>query len=253
MKKTDLFKADKVMAERVAEFMRTKVWGITLKARFKKEEEETIASINGLKNLDGSVLADKGEESIKALENHLVELEEKLNNQLKEEASFDFTDNDKTFYKGYKSAQSEEEVINAIIGWFATYNLTVTKDNDIVITIANAISGSKKASATTIIRSGAKQFTDDKRSKGDVIGLLYGKLAERMLEVGTLKAEAIQEDVREFYAPKNKNKKESKKEVKKVEVKDHSDNNAYVEWCKENKYEVCETSWKMFETLVNAM
>ena len=207
MKKTDLFKADKVMAERVSEFMRTKVWGITLKARFKKEEEQTLASINGLKNLDGSVLADKGEESIKALEKHLEELAEKLSKQLEEEAKFDFTDNDKNFYKGYKSAQTEEEVINAIIGWFKVYNLEVSKDNDIVISINDAISGSKRASASVIIRSGATKFTDAKRSKGDVIGLLYGTLAERMLEVGTLKATEIQEDVREFYAPKKKEKK----------------------------------------------
>ena len=210
MKKTDLFKADKAMSERVAEFMRTKVWGITLKARFKKEEETILASIEGLKKLDGSVLADKGKDSISALEDKLDELAEKLENQLKEEAKFDFTDNDKNFYKGYKSATTEEEIAGAICAWFKTYGLEVTPENDIVVAIFNAISGSKKASATTVIRSGATKFVDDKRSKGDVIGLFYGVLAERMLEVGTLKATEIQEDVREFYAPKKKAKKESK-------------------------------------------
>ena len=210
MKKTDLFKANKVMAERVAEFMRTKVWGITLKARFKKEEESILASIEGLKKLDGSVLADKSKDSISALEKKLDELAEKLSKQLEEEAKFDFTDNDKNFYKGYKSAKTEEEVASAIIGWFKVYNLEVSADNDIVVAINDAISGKKRASASTIIRSGATQFVDDKRSKGDVIGLLYGTLAERMLEVGTLKATEIQEDVREFYAPKKKEKKESK-------------------------------------------
>lgn len=213
MKKTDLFKADKVMAERVSEFMRTKVWGITLKARFKKEEETILASIEGLKKLDGSVLAEKGADSISALEDKLDELAEKLSKQLEEEAKFDFTDNDKNFYKGYKSAKSEEAVCSAIIGWFATYNLAVEKDSDIVVAINDAISGKKKASASTIIKSGAKQFVDEKRSKGDVIGLLYGVLAERMLEVGTLKPTEIQEDVREFYAPKKKEKK-AKKESK---------------------------------------
>lgn len=207
MKKTDLFKADKVMAERVSEFMRTKVWGITLKARFKKEEETILASIEGLKKLEGSVLADKGADSISALEEKLDELAEKLSKQLEEEAKFDFTDNDKNFYKGYKSAQTEEEVINAIIGWFKVYNLEVSKDSDVVVLINDAISGHKKASASAIIRSNATKFTETKRSKGDVIGLLYGTLAERMLEVGTLKATEIQEDVREFYAPKKKEKK----------------------------------------------
>lgn len=211
MKKTDLFKADRQMSERVAEFMRTKVWGITLKARFKKEEETILASIEGLKKLEGSVLADKGADSISALNDKLDELADKLSKQLEEEAKFDFTDNDKNFYKGYKSATTEEEVINSIIGWFQVYNLEVSSENDIVISINDAISGKKRASASTIIRSGATKFVDNKRSKGDVIGLLYGTLAERMLEVGTLKATEIQEDVREFYAPK---KKESKKESK---------------------------------------
>ena len=210
MKKTDLFMADRKMSERVADFMRTKVWGITLKARFKKEEEEILASINGLKKLEGSVLAEKSAESIVALEKKLVELSEKLTKQLEEEAKFDFTDNDKAFYKGYKSATTDEEVANSVIGWFKTYNLEVTSENDIVISICDAISGKKRASASTIIRSGATKFTDDKRSKGDVIGLLYGVLSERMLEVGTLKATEIQEDVREFYAPKKKAKKDKK-------------------------------------------
>lgn len=210
MKKTDLFKANKGMSARVEEFMRTKVWGITLKTRCKVEIEKAQASIEGLKNLDGSVLADKGEESIKALEVHIFELQEKLANQLKEEATFELTDNDKNLYKAYKEAESADAVINAIIGWFAAYELEVTGDNDIVVAILDAISGKKRAGAKVIINSGATKFVEDKRTKTDVIGLFYGTLAERMLQVGTLKATAIQEDVREFYAPKKKDKKESK-------------------------------------------
>jgi len=210
MKKTDLFKANKGMSTRVEDFMRTKVWGITLKARCKAEIEKAQASIEGLKNLDGSVLADKGEESIKALESHIFELQEKLANQLKEEATFELTENDKNLYKAYKEAESADAVINAITEWFAAYELKVTGENDIVVAILDAISGKKRAGAKVIINSGATKFVEDKRTKTDVIGLFYGTLAERMLEVGTLKATAIQEDVREFYAPKKKDKKESK-------------------------------------------
>lgn len=207
MKKTDLFKADKAMSGRAAEFMRTKVWGITLKARCKAEIAKAEASIEGLRNLDGSVLGNKGKDSIMALEAHITELNNKLTEQLKEEATFELTENDKTFYKSYKEAENESAVINAIIAWFGAYNLTVTGDNDIVISILEAISGKKRASAKVIINSGATKFVENKRTKTDVIGLFYGTLAERMLEVGTLKAEAIQEDVREFYAPKKKSKK----------------------------------------------
>ena len=212
--KVDLFQADKAMSERVAEFMRTKVWGITLKARCKAEIAKAEASIEGLRNLDGSVLADKGKDSIIALEAHITELNTKLAEQLKEEATFDLTENDKTFYKAYKDATTESEVVEAIIAWFAAYHLEVTKDSDIIALIAGAISGAKRASAKTIVNSGATQFVESKRTKTDIIGLFYGVLAERMLEVGTLKATEIQEDVREFSAPKKKVKKESKKESK---------------------------------------
>lgn len=210
MKKTDLFKAEKAMSERVADFMRTKVWGITLKARCKKEIEEAEASIVGLKKLDGSILAESSKESIIALEARITELQNKLSEQLKSEATFELTENDKTFYKSYKEAESEVGVAEAIIAWFDAYKLKVDKENDIVISILEAIGGKKRASAKVIINSGATQFVEGKRTKTDVIGLLYGTLAERMLEVGTLKPTAIQEDVREFYAPKKTTKKESK-------------------------------------------
>ena len=41
--------------------------------------------------------------------------------------------------------------------------------------------------------------------------------------------------------------------TKKRKVNDHSDNTIYVEWCKENNYEVCANSWKLFEAMINAM
>ena len=207
MKKTDLFVAKREMSERVAEFMRTRVWGITLKARCKKQIDELICAINGMEKLRGSVLWDETEKAIAELNSQIVEHEEKLAKQLEEEAKFSYTQNDKTFYDAYKEAKEGEGVATAICNWFAEYELTVTGENDIVASIMDAISGKRKASATTVIRSGAERFVEDKRSKGEVLGLLYGVLAERMLEVGTLKPTAIQDDVKEFYAPKQKAKK----------------------------------------------
>lgn len=211
MKKTDLFKANREMSTRVAEFMRTKVWGITLKARCQKEVKEAQTSIEGLKKLNGSILAEEGKKSILALEARITELNDALAKQLEEEAKFEYTQNDKDFYTAYKNATDITGVAHAIIDWFKVYGLEVTGDNDIVISIMDAISGKKKASAKVVINSGATKFVDEKRTKGDVLGLLYGTLAERMLEVGTLKPVEIQSDVREFYAPKQKKeKKESK-------------------------------------------
>lgn len=77
-----------------------------------------------------------------------------------------------------------------------------TLENDIL----SAIKGEKAANGRTIIKSGATQFTQ-KRSKGDVLKVFYGKLAEHMLAAGTLKAQEIPEDVKKAYAKKGKKSK----------------------------------------------
>lgn len=38
-----------------------------------------------------------------------------------------------------------------------------------------------------------------------------------------------------------------------IKQNDHSDNAIYVEWCKNNEYEVCAGSWKLFEAMVDLM
>lgn len=210
MKKTDLFQADRAMSERVAEFMRIRVWGITLKARCKKEIDDIKSGITGLEKLKGSALWENTKDEIVALYDQIDTLKENLDKQVEEEATFKYTETDNTFYNSYKKAEDNSGVEKAISEWFRHYNLEVTGENDIVASIMVAISGKKKASASVVINSQAKCFVEEKRTKGDVMSLFYGTLAERMLEVGTLKPTAIQEDVREMYAPKKKTKKESK-------------------------------------------
>ena len=210
--KVDFFKADKSMSTRVADFMSKKVWGITLKSRLTREIRGLEDKIANLEKLRGSILDKTDEDGNNTLDLQKKEFEaqsevkqNELKAQLEAEAKFEFTDNDNRFFKAYKSAKTDKEVKDAIIGWFEEYKLdvkgTTTLDN-----LADAISGSRRANSKTVIRSNATQFTNDKRTKGDVLGVFYGRLSELMLAVGTLKATAIQEDVREFYAPKKNNK-----------------------------------------------
>lgn len=212
MKKTmnvDLFQADKAMGERVADFMQKKVWGITLQYRYKKEVETITASIEGLRKLEGSILQNQTEENIKALENRIVELTEALKKQKEEEATFSFTEADNTLFKEYDKATTNVMIYTAIVKWFKVYGLDV--DGTLFIqSMMDAIGGKQPENNKGIIRSGATKFNAEKRKKANFMKVFYGELAEAMLKAGTLKPTAIPEDVREFYAPKKKDKKEKK-------------------------------------------
>lgn len=208
-KKVDLFQADRTMADRVSDFMQKKVWGITLQTRYKKEVETIQASIEGLRKLEGSILAEQTEANIKALEDRIVELTEALKKQKEEEATFSFTEADEAMYTAYKKATTNAMIYSAIVEWFKCYSLDV--DGTMFIqTMMDAIGGKQPNNNKGIIRSGATVFNAEKRTKTNFLKVFYGELAEAMLKAGTLKATAIPEDVREFYAPKAKTKKDKK-------------------------------------------
>ena len=146
---------------------------------------------------------------IEALKTHIIALSEELKKKKEEEATFSYTEADKALYKSYKSATTMAMVHTAIEKWFSVYSLEVA-GSDLINEIVSAISGEAPATNKEVINSGATKF-NGKRRQGDFLKVFYGKLAEKMLEAGTLKATAIPEEVREYYAPKKKEGKKSKK------------------------------------------
>lgn len=217
MKKVDFFAADKTMSERVADFMQKKVWGITLRSRIKREITDLEGKIANLEKLRGSIFDEvdaDGNNKIDIQKEEYITLSEKkqkeLEDQIEAEATFAYSDFDNEFYKAYKKAEKNSDIVGAIATWFRHYNLDVV-DAVIVTNIMDAIAGKRRNSAGALIRSGATKFNADKRTKNDVVLLFYGELAEAMLQAGTLKATAIPEDVREFYAPKKKAAKKNTK------------------------------------------
>lgn len=209
-KKVDLFKASKAMSERVSDYMNKKVWGIVLKTRYQlklakaeKRQEFWTFENNRSKEETGENKYAQEIENIKA---EIIELQAKYEDQRQKEATFAYIDADKTFYKIYEKAEDKEGVLKAIRQWFAPYKLVDIEGSTLEESIYDAITGDRRASARTIINSGATKFTQ-KRSKNDVLGLFYGRLSELMLEAGTLKPSEIPEDVRDQFAPKKKAKK----------------------------------------------
>ena len=205
MAKVNMFTADKMMSERVVEFMRCKVWGIVLKKRYQLNVEKIQQKIAILEESrgDNTLTDEQVDELIAKGEEQIVELTEAHKKQLEEEAKFIYLDIDNQFFKAYKSAEDNKALKNAVIFFCDNWGLKVEKTS-FLDDLCETISGRRKLGASAIIRSEAKKFTDAKRTKGDVLALLYGRLAEKMIEVGTIKPQSIPEDIREAYAPKKR-------------------------------------------------
>ena len=204
MKRTDLFAANKEMSTRVADYMRIKVWNVTIKARLEKALKDGAQRIETLQGLAQDTGKDYSE-AISDIEAVVEAARENYKKLVEDGEKFELTENDKEFYKNYKNEGMKNE--DAIVKWFKKYDLDLKSGDDLVVDLASAIAGARKLSGRGIVKADAEKFTDNVRTKSDVMTVFYGRLSERMLEAGTLKPEAIPEDVRAFYAPKKANKK----------------------------------------------
>lgn len=204
--KCDLCSKDPALRNRVADYMQKKIWGITLKARCKKEIQEKENAILALQKLEGSIKQDSAKETINELRIQILDLENALAKQIEKEATFAYTEYDIELYSSYKSATTDAQIYSALAKWFANYGFDVSKNAVFIKMFQNAIAGERRASASVIIRSEGQQFTVSKRSKSDMLNIFYSKLSEFMLVKNVLSAETIPADIREYYAPKKKNK-----------------------------------------------
>ena len=202
-KKVDMFKADKTFAARVCEYMHARVWGIVYKKRLQVELEELDRKIAILDEMskDGTEImtADELKEAQERYASLKEEATKKYQKKVEEDATFAYSEHDNAFFKTYsKDGDHREE---AVIDFCEAYGLQV-QDTTMLDDIVSALGGARKASATTIIRSKAKTFTLDKRSKGDILNILYGRIAEYMIKAGTIKPQSIPDDIRQAYAKK---------------------------------------------------
>jgi hypothetical protein len=205
MAKVDFFKADKGFSKRVVEYMDKKVWAITLKTRYRKDIEKLESDLVRYDEVLNSTDV-VGEEELKSATTlkllalkKIDETTKKYQEQVEKEGKFEWNDADKKFYDVYK----DKGVAAAITEFCALYGLNV-ENTDLLLELEQAISGARRATAKTIIQSGAKTFTSDIRTKGDVLGIVYGRLAEKMIAAGTIKAADIPDDIKAAYAPKAK-------------------------------------------------
>lgn len=197
MKKVDFFQADKTMSTRVSYFMKVRISDVTRQTRYKKEIKDIEQKIeNAPEDLKGSILADRIDELIEELINKKEVIKEEYKKLREEAEKFSFNEADNAFYKAYKNGNVEE----GLTEWANYYNFNIT-DTTLLQELKMVVSGVRVATNKTIIKSGAKTFTQA-RSKQDVLKTLYSVLCEKMIEAGTIKPEQLPDDIVNFYSKK---------------------------------------------------
>jgi hypothetical protein len=203
-KKVDFFQSAKTLSARTSKFFRVVIKKAELNAIYSERiaaNETSIASINDMLSR-GTDLNVTVEELEKMRENY-VTINEALKNEweklLKEQATFEFTEDDKAFKKALKSASSQEDVIKAVRVFFKGYKLEVA-NTTFEAAILESIG--KKVDVKTIVKSnGTKALSYD---ANNALKNLYGVSFEAMVEAGTIKAADIPSVLAKKYEKKSK-------------------------------------------------
>lgn len=187
---------------RVAEFLDVQVWAITLFARYNAR----------IKNYEG-VLADKSnpnrvyinpedkELAIKRAQEDLDSVKAEYKKIRDEKAKFVFSKEDNQFKKDFKAAKTGSEVREAIRTWCASFNLQVA-NTDLEARIMQAIAGKDVNTSRAKVNTG--KCNADSRREGVALKLLYGEVADYMVEKGVTIPMQFEDDIKAKYAPKVK-------------------------------------------------
>ena len=200
--KVDFFQSSRTLATRTSEFFRVVIKKAELNTIYSEKisaNEASIASIDDmLKN--GSKL-DVSEEELQKMRENYVTINEALKVEwdklLVEQATFEYTANDKKFKKAMKNASTIDDVKNAIREFFKEYKLEVANT-----TFESALIESigKKVTVKTLVKSnGTKALSYDITN---ALKNLYAVSFEWMVEAGTIKSANIPSVLQKKYEKK---------------------------------------------------
>ncbi len=201
-KQVNMFEASKALSERVAFFMKARVNGAILKARYDDARKKYQSAVEALENVKGTMIEEHYLESLKALEDDIAAKKAEYEKNIEETATFEYSEADKALYKSYKDGES---VSDALCKWARAYDLEIA-GTDFLKQLLTGIAGLKPENGRGIIKSKGTSFVK-LRSKDDILKTMYGMYTEKMLDVGTLKVKQIPADVYAMYAPKAKKAK----------------------------------------------
>lgn len=205
VKRVDVYSANKDFTARIAEFLDVQVWGITLAARYNAKIKSYEAVLADKSKPDRVYLNDEVKKAtIEGAQKDLDDVKAEYKKLRDEKAKFVFTKGDNEFKKAYKAAESGSEVREAIRTWADAYNLKVA-NTDLEARIMQAISGKDKNTSRGKVNTGRCNM--EKRKEGMALQLMYGEVADYMVEKGLTIPMQFDEDIKAKYAPKKKSAK----------------------------------------------
>lgn len=204
----DMFAATNELQARVANFINCKTEALNIKRRMELDIENLESAIRGIENSRGSLLWNDETDParIEKMREEIEETKERHQKHLKATARFELSDYDKALYNDYLDAETNEEFEEAIATWCDHFELEARGTKFIKYAVG-ALGGAeyvRKSGNRQYVNSGGTQFVQGGRTRADLVKTWYGILAEKMIEVGTLKPGDISQEVRDKYAPKKK-------------------------------------------------
>ena len=202
VRRVDVYAANKEFRERIAEFLDVQVWGITLAARYNAKIKMYEGVLEDKSKPDRVYINPEDRElAIETAKKDLEDVKAEYKKLRDEKAKFVFSKEDNQFKKDYKAAKTGSEVREAIRTWCAAFKLQVT-NTDLEARIMQAISGKDKNSSRGKVNTGKCNM--EKRKEGMALQLMYGEVADYMVEKGITIPMQFDEDIKLKYAPKAK-------------------------------------------------
>lgn len=202
VRKVDVFAIDRLFVDRIAEFLDVNVWAITLNARYSARIKAYEKVLEDKTNPDRVYI--NPEEKDAAIARAKKDLEDVIAEYKKvreERARFVYTKDDNQFKKDFKAAKTGSEVREAIRTWCGSFNLQVA-NSDLEARIMQAISGKDVNSARCKVNTG--RCNSDMRKESVALKLLYGEVADYIVEKGLTIPMQFDDDIKAKYAPKAK-------------------------------------------------
>lgn len=202
----DFFQSSRTLSTRTAEFFRVVIKKAELNTVYSEKisaNEASIASIDDML-VKGSSLNVSVEE-LEKMRNNYVTINESLKKEwdklVAEQATFEYTADDKKFRKAVKNSKSADDIKSAIRDFYKAYDLNVA---DTTFESAVLESIGKKVTVKTLVQSnGTKALSYDVTN---ALKNLYGVAFEWMVEAGTIKPADIPSVLQKKYQKKGTKK-----------------------------------------------
>lgn len=200
----DFFQATRSLSDRVAEFFRCILEKKNINLEYDAKIKTLRESVENIENLAGSILADNMSVLKSATLEQIDTLEKQRADLIAEQATFEYTDADKSFKKALSKNPSADIVAEEVCKWFDNYGLNIR--GTLFLDEICGTFGDKIYMKEFVRTSGTNALKVD---ANNALKNLYAVSYQHMVRVGTIKPAQIPELVREKYAPK-KSKKSSK-------------------------------------------